>query len=136
MISSEIEIRVRYAEVDQMGFLYHSHYVNYYDLGRNELMRSIGVTQKELEEEDNIMIPVLKVDINYILPAHFDDVLVIKTCLNEIPGVKMKFQTEIFKDGKQINHGTVTLAFINSHTKKAVRPPKRLLNALSTYFKD
>lgn len=136
MISSEIEIRVRYSEVDQMGFLYHSHYVNYYDMGRNELMRSIGVTQKELEQEDNIMIPVLNVDVNYLLPANFDDILVIKTSLSDMPRVKIKFQTEIFKDGKLINKGSVTLAFINSHTKKAVRPPKKLLDALSSYFID
>lgn len=135
MITHETEIRVRYGEVDRMGFLYHSHYVEYYDLGRNELIRSIGVTQLELELEDHIMIPVLNVNINYITPAHFDDVLVIKTTVREMPRVKVVFYGEVYRDGELINHASVTLAFINAVTKKAVRPPKRLVDALLPYFK-
>ena len=130
-----MEVRVRYGEVDQMGFLYHAHYVDFYDMGRNELIRSIGVTQKELEELDHIMIPVLNVNINYITPANFDDVLIIKTRLEEIPRVKVTFYTEILKNDIVINKGSVTLAFINSETKRAVRPPKRLIDALLPYFK-
>ena len=135
MIEREMEVRVRYGEVDQMGFLYHAHYVDFYDMGRNELIRSIGVTQKELEELDHIMIPVLNVNINYITPANFDDVLIIKTRLEEIPRVKVTFYTEILKNDIVINKGSVTLAFINSETKRAVRPPKRLIDALLPYFK-
>lgn len=135
MITHEIEVRVRYGEVDQMGFLYHSHYVDYYDMGRNELIRSVGVTQMELEKEDNIMIPVLNVDINYITPANFDDILTIKTRLEEMPKVKVTFHSEVYKNGVLINYGSVTLAFMNAITKKAVRPPKRLVEALQSYFK-
>lgn len=135
MITHEIEVRVRYGEVDQMGFLYHSHYVDYYDMGRNELIRSVGVTQTELEKEDNIMIPVLNVNINYITPANFDDILIIRTRLEEMPKVKVVFHSEVYRKGVLINHGSVTLAFINAVTKKAVRPPKRLMDALQPYFK-
>ena len=135
MITREMEVRVRYGEVDQMGFLYHAHYVDFYDMGRNELIRSIGVTQRELEELDSIMIPVLNVNINYITPANFDDILTIRTRLEEMPRVKVTFHTEILKNDVVINHGSVTLAFINSVTKKAVRPPKRLIDALLPYFK-
>lgn len=134
MITHEIEIRVRYGEVDRMGFLYHSHYIEYYDMGRNELIRSLGVTQMELEQEDHIMIPVLNVNINYIAPANFDDVLVLRTTLKEMPRVKVMFHGEILRNGEVINHGTVTLAFINSETKRAVRPPKKLINAFAPYF--
>ncbi|MEG0499663.1 MAG: thioesterase family protein [Rikenellaceae bacterium] len=135
-MTHETEVRVRYGEVDQMGFLYHSHYVEYYDLGRNELIRSIGVTQMELEKEDHIMIPVLNVNIDYITPAHFDDVLVIRITLREMPRVKVTFYGEIFRNGELINHASVTLAFINSETKRAVRPPKRLIDALKPYFNN
>ena len=130
-----MEVRVRYGEVDQMGFLYHAHYVDFYDMGRNELIRSIGVTQRELEEQDHIMIPVLNVNINYITPANFDDILIVRTRLEEMPRVKVTFHTEILKNNVVINKGSVTLAFINSETKRAVRPPKRLIDALLPYFK-
>lgn len=134
MITRDVEVRVRYGEVDRMGFLYHSHYIEYYDIGRNELIRSLGLTQLQLEQEDNIMIPVLNVDINYVTPANFDDVLTIRTSLHEMPRVKVKFHCEILRDGVVLNHGSVTLAFINSETKKAVRPPKRLMDAFAPYF--
>lgn len=135
MITREMEIRVRYGEVDQMGFLYHAHYVDFYDIGRNELIRSIGVTQKELEELDHIMIPVLNVNIDYITSANFDDILTIRTRLEEMPRVKVTFHAEILRNNIVINKGSVTLAFINSETRKAVRPPKRLIDALLPYFK-
>lgn len=134
MITRDIEVRVRYGEVDQMGFLYHAHYVSYYDMGRNELIRSFGITQRDLEESDNIMIPVLNVNINYITPAYFDDVLTVRTILKEVPRVKMKFYTEIYKNDILINYGDVTLAFMNANTKKAVRPPQRLLDAIKAEF--
>lgn len=136
MITREIEIRVRYGEVDQMGFLYHSHYVEFYDMGRNELVRSLGVTQMELEEKDRVMIPVLNVNINYISAAHFDDVLTLRTTLKEMPRVKAVFHTEVYRCDELINHGTVTVAFMNADTKKAVRPPKRLLDCVKPYFEQ
>lgn len=134
MITNETEVRVRYGEVDRMGFLYHSHYIEYYDIGRNELIRSLGVTQLELEVEEQIMVPVLNVNISYITPANFDDVLVIKTSVRELPRVKAIFYGETYRNGVLINHCTVTLAFINASTKRAVRPPKRLIDAMTSYF--
>lgn len=134
MITNETEVRVRYGEVDRMGFLYHSHYIEYYDIGRNELIRSLGVTQLELEVEEQIMVPVLNVNISYITPANFDDVLVIKTSVRELPRVKAIFYGETYRNGVLINHCTVTLAFINASTKRAVRPPKRLIDAMASYF--
>lgn len=134
MISHEITVRVRYGEVDQMGFLYHANYVVFYDMGRNELIRSLGITTKELEEIDRVMIPVLNVNIKYISPANFDDILTLKTSLRNMPGVKITFHTEVYREGVLINEGEVTLAFMSSDTKRAVRPPQRLIDALKPYF--
>lgn len=134
MISHEIEIRVRYNEVDRMGFLYHSHYIEYYDMGRNELIRSLGVTQLELEKEDNVMIPVIDINVKYINAANFDDILVVKTWIQEMPRVKATFHGEIYRDGVMINKMEVTLAFIDAGTKKAIRPPKKLMDAFAPYF--
>lgn len=134
MISHEMELRVRYNEVDRMGFLYHSHYVEYYDMGRNELIRSLGITQLELEKVDNVMIPVIDLKLQYISSANFDDILVVKTYISELPRVKALFHAEIYRDGVMINKMEVTLAFIDARTKKATRPPKKLMDAFAPYF--
>lgn len=136
MISHEIELRVRYNEVDQMGFLYHSRYIEYYDMGRNELIRSLGVTQLELEKEHNVMIPVIELNIKYINAAYFDDILVVKTFIKELPHVKATFYAEIYRNGVMINKMEVTLAFIDARTKKATRPPKKLMDAFAPYFNN
>ncbi|MFI3315355.1 MAG: thioesterase family protein [Rikenellaceae bacterium] len=135
MITHSTQIRVRYGEVDQMQFLYHSHYVEYFDLARNELIRSLGITNRELEEQ-GIMLPVLNVNINYGAPAAYDDLLTIRTTLRQMPRVKITFEYEVLLEDKLLTTGSVTLAFMDSKTKKAIRPPKHLLEILSPYFKD
>ncbi len=77
MISYDYNIRVPYGDVDRMGFLYHAHYVRYFDMARTELIRSLGITNLELEEQ-GVMLPVLNVNINYGTPAHYDDLLTIR----------------------------------------------------------
>ncbi len=133
MITHSTQIRVRYGEVDQMQFLYHSHYVEYFDIARTELIRSLGITNRELEEQ-GIMLPVLNVNIDYGMPATYDDLLTIRTTLREMPRVKIKFEYEVFLEDKLLTTGSVTLAFMDSNTKKAIRPPKRLLEILEPYF--
>ncbi len=134
MITHTTQIRVRYGEVDQMGFLYHSHYVEYFDVARTEFIRSLGISNKEIEA-DGVMLPVLNVTIDYRLPAHYDDILTIRTTLREMPGVKIRFYYEVLlPDGQVSTTGSVTLAFMDSQTKKAVRPPKKLLDLVRPYF--
>lgn len=130
MITREVKIRVRYGEVDQMGFLYHSHYVEYYDVARTEMIRMLGTSNYELEAS-GIMLPVTNVTINYKNPAHYDDLLTVRVTLKEMPTVKMTFHYEVFRpNGELINSGSVTLAFMNSETKRACRPPKYFLELL------
>lgn len=134
MITHQTQIRVRYGEVDKMSFLYHSHYVEYFDVARTELIRSLGITNREMEDE-GVMLPVLNVNINYGTPAAYDDLLTIRTTLREMPGVKITFHYEVLRDEQILTTGSVTLAFMNSTTKKAIRPPKKLLDILAPYFK-
>lgn len=133
MITHTTEVRVRYGEVDQMQFLYHAHYVEYFDVARTELIRSLGITNRQLEEQ-GVMLPVLNVNIDYGTPANYDDLLTIRTTLKEMPRVKITFHYEVFRGEERLTTGSVTLAFMDSATKRAIRPPKALIELLSPHF--
>ena len=130
----ETKIRVRYGEVDRMGFLYHSHYVEYFDVGRSEMMREVGMPNSEIEAR-GIELPVLKVEIDYKKPAFYDDLLTIRTTLKELPKVKIRFDYEVFSENCElITTGAVTLAFMNAKTKRPVRCPEFLIEAIAKYL--
>lgn len=133
MVIHETKIRVRYGEVDGMGFVYHSHYVEYFDVARSEMMRYLGMPNSEIERA-GVMLPVLNVTINYKNPALYDDMLTIRTTLRELPRVKIRFDYEVFRaNGECITDGSVTLAFMHSTTKRACRCPQFLLDKLATH---
>ena len=136
MFSHETHIRVRYAETDQMGVVYYGNYPQYYEVGRVELIRSIGITYKSIEER-GILMPVTTMHIKYILPARYDELLRIETCITELPERRIHFRSEIFnEEGFLINSGTVSLAFVDSITKKAVIVPDFILNPLKPYYES
>lgn len=134
MITYDAKIRVRYGETDKMGFLYHAHYVDYYDVARTEMIRSLGTSNLELENR-GVMLPVVEVGLDYKNPSHYDDLLTVRVMLKEMPGVKMRFDHEVYREnGELINTGHVVLAFMNSETKRACRPPQWFLDYLAPYF--
>ncbi len=136
MVTHDTHVRIRYGEVDMMGFLYHSHYVELFDVGRTELMRNYGFPYAEIERS-GVMMPVLQVHIDYKNPAHYDDLLTIRTSLPELPsGAKVTFHYEVFRnEGKElITTGTVTLAFMHSTTHRPTRPPKQLIDMFKPHF--
>lgn len=133
MISYDYQIRVPYGHVDRMGFLYHANYVTYFDMARTELIRSLGISNLELEEQ-GVMLPVINVTIDYGTPAHYDDLLTIRVTLKEKPSVKCVFHYEVIRDNVTLTTGSVTLAFMNSKTFKAIRPPKILMDIMDKYF--
>ncbi len=131
MISDEIEFRVRYGETDQMSFVYHGNYAQYFEMGRVEWLRKLGISYKKMEES-GIMLPVISLYTNYIKPAKYDDLLTLKTTLTNKPLVKIKFEFEIYNENKELlTTAKVTLAFINSITKKPTRAPEYLLKKLA-----
>lgn len=131
MISDTIQFRVRYGETDQMSFVYHGNYPQYYEMGRVEWLRKLGISYKKMEET-GIMLPIISLNINYINPAKYDDLLTLKTTLVNNPLVKIKFEFEIHnEDNELLNTATVTLAFINSITKRPTRAPEYLLKKLA-----
>lgn len=117
-----------------MGFLYHAHYVAYFDVARTEMMRELGLPNVEIERT-GVMLPVMRVEVDYSFPAHYDDLLTVEVSLHEMPGVTIQFHYRVLSpQGKLLTTGSVTLAFMNAATKKACRPPVALLEVLRPYF--
>ncbi len=134
MFTHETKIRVRYAETDQMGYVYYGNFAQYYEVARVESMRSFGLTYKEMEK-DGVMMPVLKLVCNYFKPAKYDDLLSIKLCLKKMPGVRIHFYFETYNEENiLLNTGEVELVFINTVTKRPTKCPQNLLDKLAPYF--
>jgi len=123
MLTFDTPIRVRYGETDQMGFLYHARYLDYYDVARTEMFRAIGLPNSELESR-GYRLPVVEATIRYAAPARYDELLTVRCRLREALGPKLHFDYEVFRpDGERINTGRVVLAFMAAATGRACRPP-------------
>lgn len=136
MYSHETKLRVRYAETDQMGYLYYGNYAQYYEVGRVEMLRSLGLSYKKMEEEHGIMMPVMSLNQRFIRPAYYDNELSIITSLRRMPEREIVFHVEIKNElGKLLNGGTVKLCFVDMVSKKSIPTPKFLIEALEPFFK-
>jgi acyl-CoA thioester hydrolase len=134
MYTSETTLRVRYGETDQMGYVYYGYYAMYYEVARVESLRQLGLTYKELEEM-GVMMPVLENKSSYLAPARYDDLLRIVTILREKPGVRIKFEYEIFNEANQLIHrGETLLVFVNKKTNRPCRPPEEMEKVLAPFF--
>jgi acyl-CoA thioester hydrolase len=130
MFKSETIIRVRYAETDQMGFVYYGNYAQYYEVARVEALRNIGISYKSLEES-GIMMPVVQMNINYKKPAYYDDILRIVTNIKFIPPLKMEFLYEIYNSNNiLINNGETILVFVSKETMKPCQCPLWFIDIL------
>ena len=120
----EFTVRVRYAETDQMGVVYHGNYAQYFEMGRVEWLRNLGVSYKWMEE-NGVMLPVVSLEMNYKKPAHYDDVLRIKTILKSQNSVKIEFDYEIYNEQNQLlTTGYSMLVFVYIKTGRPILPPK------------
>lgn len=135
MYEATTHIRVRYGETDQMGYLYYGNYALYFEVGRTDAIRELGLTYKEMEE-NGIIMPVAEVNIKYIRPALYDDLITVKTIIKELPiGSKIDFHTELYNEkGKLLNVGVTTLAFYDPVKKKTVEMPELLRSRLMPFF--
>jgi len=134
MYSSETKLRVRYAETDQMNFVYYGVYAQYYEVGRVELLRSLGISYKKLEQM-GFSLPVVSLNIRYKKPAFYDDELTIKTTVRKLPSVKIIFDYEIFNQfGILLNTSEVILVFINKDTGKPCFAPSIVINKFKEYI--
>ena len=124
----ETPVRVRYGEVDRMGFLYHGHYLVYFEQGRTEYLRSLGATYRELEEAGTLLV-VVETGQRFLRPAGYDDHLTIRTGLTEVRGVRLRFDYEICRDGDLLATGFTLLASCDSAGRPR-RMPGRLREVL------
>lgn len=134
MFSFNYQIRVRYSETDQMGYVYYGNYASYYETARVESIRSLGISYKKMEDE-GIILPVRENHSYFIKPARYDELLTIKTHVKEMPGVKIKFNYDIFNEEDILIHqGNTELVFINKTTGAPQRPTPEIIEAFKPFF--
>ncbi|MCH7399015.1 acyl-CoA thioesterase [Belliella sp. DSM 107340] len=134
MFKAETQIRVRYAETDQMGYVYYGNYAMYFEVARVEALRSVGFSYKKMEEE-GVMMPVLEQFTKYLKPGKYDELLTLKTTIKEMPGVRISFDYEVFNESEEmITQGKTILTFLKKNTHRPSRPPQYLLDLLKPYF--
>ncbi|ODS79312.1 MAG: thioesterase [Cytophagaceae bacterium SCN 52-12] len=127
-------IRVRYADTDQMGYVYYGNYARYYEIGRVEALRALGFHYKEMEQS-GVMMPVYDLHCKFHLPARYDDLLAINVKILRPPSVRVYFEYEIRNQDKVLlNTGSTTLVFQNMHTGKLCQCPDDLQAKLRPFF--
>ncbi len=133
MYSCETIIRVRYAETDRMGYVYYGNYAAFYESGRVEALRALGLSYRDMEDK-GIMLPVLSFNIKYYKPAFFDDVLIIKTSVKEMPaGTRIHFHYETRNErGVMLNEGGTSHVFLQNGRPAAV--PQEVIDKLQSFF--
>jgi acyl-CoA thioester hydrolase len=130
MKQHEINVRVRYSETDQMGVVYHGNYAQYFEMGRVEWLRNIGISYKWMEE-NGIMLPVVSLNMNYKKPARYDDLLIVKTIFKKQESVKIEFDYEIRNEKDELlTIANSTLVFVDMKTGRPVLPPEYILELL------
>lgn len=117
------KLRVRYSETDQMGYCYYGNYAQFFEVGRVEALREVGMSYKSLEDR-GIMLPVSSFTVDYKLPAKYDDELVITTHIKELRGPRLVFDYEIHVEARLIAKATTTLVFVAKETMRPIQPPE------------
>ncbi|MES2268609.1 MAG: thioesterase family protein [Bacteroidota bacterium] len=134
MFQNATKLRVRYGETDQMGYMYYGNYAEFFEVGRVEMLRSLGLTYAGMEAS-GIMMPVLELKCKYLKPARYDDEITINVIMDKMPGVKIHFRYELFNDRAELIHiGETLLAFINMKTNRPCLPPADFIEKLKPFF--
>lgn len=135
MYTSETQIRVRYAETDQMNVVYYGNYAQYFEVGRVESIRQLGLSYKDMET-NGVILPVVEFNAKFLRPAHYDDLLTIKTTIKELPADhRVVFHQEVFnQEGKLLTVGKVLLYFLEKGTMAKTKMPADLEQRLAPYF--
>ena len=115
-----------------MGYLYYGHYAHYYEIGRVELLRYLGMSYRDMEDVHKVMLPVKSVQMRFLRPAYYDDVITVKTTLKQFIGSSLFFHTELFNEkGKLMNTGEVVLVCVDATTMRKCPPPKQFVELLA-----
>lgn len=134
MFKFSCNIRVRYGETDQMGYVYYGNYAQYYEVARVEMLRSLGTSYKDMENS-GVMMPVLDLFCKYIKPGRYDENLKITVTIKEKPGIRIKFYYEIHNEQEElINIGETVLVFVDIKKNKPCLPPEDFNRKMAPYF--
>ena len=121
MTSGETTIRVRYAETDRMGLLHHANYLVYFEQARTDLLRSLGLTYKDMEDQGFLLV-VTKVEVRFRRPARYDDLLTVRTTVEKTTMVRIDHRYEVFCEGQLLAEGSSTLACMDRDGRPQVLP--------------
>lgn len=134
MIKNRTNFRVRYAETDQMGYVYYGNYAAYFEVGRVELMRDLGSSYRAIEES-GVMLPVRDFKIRYFKPAFYDQELVLETRLEQMPNTRITFHYSLFDKGEVLlTTAEITLVFVDMKTNRPVQIPEVLASKMAPHF--
>lgn len=135
MFEHTTKIRVRYGETDQMGYMYYGNYAEFFEVGRVEMLRSLGLTYSGMEAS-GIMMPVLEMKSKYLKPALYDEEITVKVIMDKMPGVKIHFRYDLYNEKEELIHQAETLlVFVNMTTNRPCLPSSEFLDKLKPFFK-
>jgi acyl-CoA thioester hydrolase len=135
MFEYSTKIRVRYGETDQMGYMYYGNYAEFFEVGRVEMLRSLGLTYSGMEAS-GVMMPVLEMKSKYLKPALYDEEITVNVIMDKMPGVKIHFRYELFNEKDELIHQAETLlVFVNMKTNRPCLPSAEFLEKLKPFFK-
>lgn len=134
MFEHSTKLRVRYGETDQMGYMYYGNYASFYEVGRVEMLRSLGLTYSGMEAS-GIMMPVVELNCRYLKPALYDEEITIRVIMEEMPRIRIHFKYELYNEKQElINTGETLLVFINMQTTRPCIAPKDFLEKVKPFF--
>ncbi len=134
MFTKEIKIRIRYAETDRMGYAYYGNYATYFEVARVEAMRALGIRYKDLED-DGIILPVAEFSVKYKNPAFYDEEIMVRVTIKEVPNIRFKFYYETFNENeKLLNTAFTELVFVNKETGRPMPIPDKLKLLFNPHF--
>jgi len=135
MYSFDYDYRIRYADIDQMGYMYYGNYAKLYEIGRVEALRSLGLRYRDLEETGIIM-PVYENKSRFISPVKYDDLVTIRVIIKSLPKVRIIFHYEIYDEQKTLLHtGETTLVFVKTLNNRITTCPEEITDRLLPFFK-
>jgi acyl-CoA thioester hydrolase len=137
MYQTDVQIRVRYSETDQMGYVYYGNYAAYFEVARTEAFRQLGIHYKEMEAS-GVMMPVLEMKTKFVRPAKYDDLLTIRLFLKHNPtAARIKFEYEVFNEAQELlTIGETTMVFVDMKTGRPVPTPQEIQQIMAPYFAD
>lgn len=136
MITADTLIRVRYGEVDRMGYLHHGNYPLYFEVGRTELIRQFGLSYREMEDR-GILLPVRNISIRYHNPALYDDEVIIHTSIQKRPSTRLEFEYQMLDSaGILLAEAETTLVFVSAESRKPIRIPDFFEKLIEPFFPE